>query len=499
MMDPALITSSLLVVLAALSIFHLQLRSIGSEPPLIKGRIPILGVAFEWFYEPGAFLESIRKRKGWIYTLYMAGRKMTVVSDPVIGITQVLTQGRVFNAPIFFAFLNKQLFGFSDATMDDNRFRDALNTKLVQLLSNKSKMSQIVELLTATYRGFVDETSGFCQREEVIDLYNFARYNMYTASATALFGPSFPIQKTFEPYIVFEENLLSYIRKVPRFLNPSGYNARDRTLEIIGQFFTDDEKVAKSSELVRELREVFQRPEYGYTRPEDFAGYFLSIVFASKSNSVPAAFWYIAHIVSDVELKTEVENIIAANYNKATGSFDWDELCRDELLVSCFKETARLVSNVTSGRYVTQDTILKVADPLNTGSDWKKSVKEYELHKGDSVLVIGNLIHWDPQAYPEPMRWIGKRFLEENKGKLVMHADEWRSYLPWGGGGHMCPGRHLALVEAVVQCVYILWYFDVEPIDKLPSMFIKHKYGTGVIRPDKPFNVTFKRRTIPLQ
>ncbi|KAK9490974.1 cytochrome P450 [Lipomyces doorenjongii] len=457
-MDPTLITSSLLV-----------LRSIGSEPPLIKGRIPILGVAFEWFYEPGAFLESIRKRNGWIYTLYMAG---------LIGITQVLTQGRVFSAPIFFAFLNKQLFGFSDATMDDNRFRDALNTKL-------SKMSQIVELLTATYRGFVDETSG---------------YNMYTASATALFGPSFPIQKTFEPYIVFEENLLSYIRKVPRFLNPSGYNARDRTLEIIGQFFTDDEKVAKSSELVRELREVFQRPEYGYTRPEDFAGYFLSIVFASKSNSVPAAFWYIAHIVSDVELKTEVENIIAANYNKATGSFDWDELCRDELLVSCFKETARLMSNVTSGRYVTQDTILKVAaDPLNTGSDWKKSVKEYELHKGDSVLVIGNLIHWDPQAYPEPMRWIGKRFLEENKGKLVMHADEWRSYLPWGGGGHMCPGRHLALVEAVVQCVYILWYFDVEPIDKLPSMFIKHKYGTGVIRPDKPFNVTFKRRTIPLQ
>ncbi|KAK9333369.1 cytochrome P450 [Lipomyces starkeyi] len=494
----SLILPSLLFVLSALYIFHIQLRSVGAEPPLVKGRIPILGVALKFLYEPGAFLEALRKKKGWIYTLYVGGRKMTFVSDPVIGMKQVWTQHRNFSAQVFFTFLNKELFKYSDAINYDKGFQEALRLKFLQVFSNKSNLASIVETLRGTYKGFVDETSGFCETEEVIDLYNFARYKMYSASAIAVFGPSFPVEEMYKDYITFEDSLMSFIRKTPRFLNLSGYKARDRVLELIGDFFMNEEKVAESSVLVRGLCEEFKKAEYRHTRPVDFAGYFLSIVFASKSNSVPAAFWYIAHIVSDPELKAEIERIIAANYNNESGSFDWDALFADKVLVSCFKETTRLVSNATSGRAITRDTMLKVADPLHHGADGKEIVREYFLHKGDSVLMIGNLVHWDPEAYPEPMKWIGKRFLDENRGKLVKHEDEWRSYVPWGGGGHMCPGRHLALIEAVVQCVYILWYFDVEPIDKVPKMFIKDKYGSGVVRPEDSFNVRFKRRIVPL-
>ncbi|KAK9246647.1 cytochrome P450 [Lipomyces tetrasporus] len=203
----------------------------------------------------------------------------------------------------------------------------------------------------------------------------------------------------------------------------------------------------------------------------DFAGYFFAIIFASKSNSVPAAFWVLANIVADAGLKAEIERIIATHYDPESDEFEWTALMEDPLIMSCFKETLRLNTNILSGRLVTHDLTLKVA---NQSEDDSKNV------------------------YPDPMKWIGKRFLDENKGVLIRNADKWRSYAPWGGGGHICPGRHLAVYEAVIQLVYTLAQFDVEPIEDLPAPIIGDRYGAGMLKPERGYRVKFTRRKAPL-
>ncbi|KAK9384484.1 hypothetical protein V1515DRAFT_611388 [Lipomyces mesembrius] len=48
-----------------------------------------------------------------------------------------------------------------------------------------------------------------------------------------------------------------------------------------------------------------------------------------------------------------------------------------------------------------------------------------------------NILHWNPDVYPDPMKWIGKRFLEENQGVLIQGGSAVRTYIPWGGGADM--------------------------------------------------------------
>ncbi|KAK9465016.1 cytochrome P450 [Lipomyces arxii] len=498
MVSTAILLPALAILLVSALLFHTQLRSKGSEPPLIKGYLPFLGVAINFLTDPGPFLAKLRQTKGWIYTVYVAGRKMTVVSDPIYGMKQVWTQGRVFSALDFFTFLNKQLFVYTDAINYNPAFQNALRTCVVKILSDKSKMAVIGHDLRQIYRSFLDEKSGFCEDSEVVELYQFGRYKMYAASAMSLFGPSFPVEELYRDYVGFEDNMMTFIRQTPYIFNPAGYKARARVLDRLGKFFIDQNQSENSTELLRGLIAEFTKPEFSYTNQEDFAGYFLSIMFATKSNSVPAAFWYLTYVIGDPELKTEIVELIVKHYIKDKKDFDWDALYADQLLVSCFKETARLTANITSGRYITRDAVIKIADPLHPVESGKPNTKDYYVHKGDSILMISNLVHWDPEAYPKPMKWIGKRFLPENDGVLAKHTEEWRSYVPWGGGGHMCPGRSLALIEAITQVVYVLWYFETEPVSELPELVIKDKYGGGVLRPDRPFNVKFTRRSSPL-
>lgn len=493
-----------LFVLSPLLLFHALLKSTTAEPPLLKGRIPLLGVALDFVNGPQPLLERARKKYGWIFTLYIGGRRMTVVSDPVVGMRQVYSQSRNFDAHAFFKYLNIQLFKYTPRINSDAAFQEALLRHVVSYLAAPANVEEIASVMRKEYRALVDENSDLCTGDyadrngTVVDLYNFARQKTYIAAAIAVFGKAFPAKEIYTDYITYEDSLSRFIKSYPYIFNKRGVDARGRVLEYLADFFTDNEKSSQSSSFITGISDLFRK--FGYLSPDDLSGYFLSIVFASKSNSVPMAFWYLAFIIHDEQFRGEVMKIITSHYNSTTQDFDWQALYRDELLNSAFKETARLVSNITSGRVVCRDSMIKIAD-----SKAPSSTKEFYLRKGDSVLVLASMSHWDGEAFPEPMLWNARRFMPENSGKLIKHDKaskdgdpQWKAYIPWGGGGHMCPGRHLAIVEAITQLVYVLWYFDVEKLSAdVPQMNVGENYGSGVLKPSSTYNVRFRRREAP--
>ncbi|KAK9328091.1 cytochrome P450 [Lipomyces starkeyi] len=437
--------------------------------------------------DPQPFLLRLQKKYGRIFTIYVAGERMSILSDPIFGNRQAWRNTDCLSLGHFIQYISPSLFGYSKHFAADIEFQEKLNEKILSVLNSTPLIADVTQSLKATYLSLIDDGSVYTKfmDGDVIDLYQYSRHNMYYSSARALFGPEFPIDKIFLPYTRFEDGIVKFLKRYPRFLNSDGYNAQQKVLAELGSFFMDFSRVSKSSVLVRALYDIFMASIY--KSPADLAGYFFAIIFASKSNSVPAAFWLLANIVADAALKAEIEGIIASNYDPETDDFDWNKLLKNPVIVSCFKETVRLNVNVISGRKVMKDYTIKVA------SDSEEEAKNVTLRAGSLLLMPLNMLHWNKESYPDPMKWIGKRFLADNKG--IHNADKWRAaYAPWGGGAHMCPGRHLALLEAVIQLVYTLAHFDIEPIEDLPAPIVGDRYGAGVFKPERGYRVKFTRR-----
>ncbi|KAK9319634.1 cytochrome P450 [Lipomyces orientalis] len=469
---------------------HLLLSATQDEPPLAKGPFPFLGFALAFVRNPQTLLLGLQEKYGWVFTIYMAGDRVTVLTDTSFGIPQAFSK-RSLSFLHFQRKFSQTLFGYTKSFAMDLELQKRLVHKISNVLGSKPLSADITQTLKTTYLSLIDDSSRYARcAGQVVDLYDYCRDNMFYASARALFGPEFSVDQIYRPFILFEEHFPKFARGYPGFLNREGCRAQHEVLDKLGTFFIDPSRVAKSSLLIRSLYDILMDGDHKSSA--DIAGFFFSILIGSKSNSVPGAFWMLSNIVADVELKAEIEEIIAKQYDAVTGEFDWTALLQNPLISSCFKETMRLNGNTMPARQVMEDITLKVASRSNGDA------RDVLFRKGSSIVMPGNIVHWNPDVYPDPMKWMGKRFLEENQGVLIQGGSTRRAYIPWGGGADMCPGRHLALLEAVIQLVYTLVRFDIEPIEPLPAPLLEGRYITGMLRPEKSYRVKLTRRKMPL-
>lgn len=204
-----------------------------------------------------------------------------------------------------------------------------------------------------------------------------------------------------------------------------------------------------------------------------------------QSNITNTAFWLTIYTINNKEVFRKVTEIIENNYDSDIEDFNWTELYSNQYLDSLIKETMRMNSNVTSAREVLDNTTVTIAGN-----------QEYSLKKGEMVIIPINLVHWNESVYPDPMTWKPDRFLktETSQGGLNMAQPDWKSYVPWGGGKHMCAGRFFAKNEMIIQLVYTLWYYDISFLEPIPKPYIKERFGTGSAHPDRKLQAKIKRK-----
>ncbi|KAK9328294.1 cytochrome P450 [Lipomyces starkeyi] len=420
---------------------HLLLSATQYEPPLAKGPFPFLGFALAFVRNPQTLLLGLQEKYGWVFTIYMAGDRVTVLTDTTFGIPQAFSK-RSLSFLHFQKKFSQTLFGYTKSFAMDLELQKKLVHKISSVLGSKPLSADITQTLKTTYLSLIDDSSRYARCEgEVVDLYDYCRDNMFYASARALFGPDFSVDQIYRPFVLFEEHFPKFARGYPRFLNREGYRAQHEVLDKLGSFFIDPSRVAKSSLLILSLYDIFM--DSGHKTSADIAGFF--------------RFGWIK-----IELSSWLKSKRLLRFE-----FDWTALLQNPLISSCFKETMRLNGNTMPARQVMEDITLKVASRSNGDA------RDVLFRKGSSIVMPGNIVHWNPDVYPDPMKWIGKRFVEGNQGVLIQGGSTARAYIPWGGGADMCPGRHLALLEAVIQLVYTLVRFDIEPIEHLPAPLLE--------------------------
>lgn len=86
------------------------------------------------------------------------------------------------------------------------------------------------------------------------------------------------------------------------------------------------------------------------------------------------------------------------------------------------------------------------------------ALSEYVLPTGALVLVVPWATHRDARFWPDPERFDPTRFVGEQ------HRPQY-AYTPLGGGGRVCMGRHLALLESTILLRTLLRSFRLESVE----------------------------------
>lgn len=149
--------------------------------------------------------------------------------------------------------------------------------------------------------------------------------------------------------------------------------------------------------------------------------------------------------MSDEEIRDELVTLLVAGHETTATSLAWavERLARhpeklerlraevedggEDYLTATIQETLRL-------RPVISIVLRRLIEPVEIGG--------YELPAGVSVAPCIYLVHRNPEVYPEPMRFLPERFLDNPPGTYT--------WIPFGGGVRRCLGASFAQFEMAV-------------------------------------------------
>jgi|SRR5579859_2638008 len=185
-----ILSSLALVVLLAYAYHIFYITPLPSEPPLIKGYIPFLGVFPQAILSPHRFLHACKAQHGDIFTFYVLGARVTIVTDPIEGVPAIFKQAKQLSFKAGLKTVYTKVLGMSEERSN----ADELNHEHFQMLPPYLLSTKAVDELTGR---FVREL--LCElRSQVattplkdgveVDLYEWSSERVFFASANALYG-----------------------------------------------------------------------------------------------------------------------------------------------------------------------------------------------------------------------------------------------------------------------------------------------------------------------
>ncbi|KAI8800032.1 cytochrome P450 [Cladochytrium replicatum] len=228
-----------------------------------------------------------------------------------------------------------------------------------------------------------------------------------------------------------------------------------------------DEK--KDTDLVDLMVEAVENDVNGqkWTRKEivDNIGVFFH---DTTANALAAAFYLLAANPTEQDkLREEVTRVfgkptllseaLLENVDLSTFS---QQLAHCSYVNAVIKEAMRLYPSapITGLRVASEDTPIRV--PMPDGS-----IRNFTIKEG--AIVRANIMdmHYDPNVFPDPTRFIPERWLKKGGGLVDESADATATasgWMPFGSGLRMCMGIQMSLLEQRVVLAMMIRAFRVE-------------------------------------
>ncbi|KAF7557880.1 hypothetical protein G7Z17_g254 [Cylindrodendrum hubeiense] len=414
------------------------------------------------------------------------------------------------------ALVAKDLSGSSRQPLTETRDEDRIWRKFHEIyeshLIGSNAVSALTELFINTMIDQLNTISTDTPLECGVD--EFMKHHMFRASTIALAGQGvFDADPKFaEVFWEYDEDFMTLLYGLPKFLCRRGWDARDKCLETVKTYLgraweqldwgacqeTDpDWEPNFGSKLVREREVAMEKYGIGL---DGRASFQMGLIWSINSNAIPMTSWVIIEILRRPELfqriKEEVAAVVdmdglkkrqAASGDDSQSLINIAELKKLPLLNSVYLECLRLRSSVF--------VVRKLRNSIELDG--------YMLKEGNLVLAPSYLAHnepgvWASPAHPPEEFW-PERFIKSSNGNAQSGISAGK-FFPYGGGSAMCPGRNYAKQEILSAVVLFFSHFDVEPLhfidrngkpsERGPEV---GKEARGVARVDRDLLVRLRR------
>ncbi|KAI1121347.1 cytochrome P450 [Nemania abortiva] len=355
------------------------------------------------------------------------------------------------------------------------------------------------------------------------DLYTFLQNIVSPAATETLMG-----KKIFEihPQIVddfwtFDQAVPSFVRLFPRWLIRSPYRARDR---IFDAFIKLDESASHhifrlspdDPDWEPYLGSKFLRARHNYAKfirilPANIKAWEkMGILFAANSNLLPAMFWYILEALKDKNLhqRMDAEVFSCLSPSDLDVKRNLNKLLEQPLLQSVYAETLRLRVAIALPRTCESGQFDLLGHRIEKGKHIV--IFTWPTLQGDSAwiqrgdLAVESLDEFWPERFLVPKEKGADIKGDEAPGSTQYEfslrglAGRW---MPYGGGQHLCPGRHLAKRQLIGTFSYLTSHFDFELLNEGrenevgPDM---RWFPTGTLPPDRKVPFKIRRKLVKM-
>jgi cytochrome P450 len=264
--------------------------------------------------------------------------------------------------------------------------------------------------------------------EMIVNLHEFVRTVLFNSSSKTIIGEDFDSDSTENDFFKFDDNLRIISFGLPRYFTQFAFDAKQRVLKEI-----------EKNDFSKSCR--FVNVEKDEKTQEEMANYAFSMLGASQTNTISGGFWMFYEIISNPNLKKQILEEIGDKFSIENYEESIDSM---EVLNGAFHETMRFHNMGVSLRQALEPCTLEVDS------------KVYNIRKGDRIFMLP-VSYKDPSIFENPeafdaLRYKKEKFTEEMKNSSV----------PFGGGIHLCPGRHFASNEIKLFCILMLKHFNCE-------------------------------------
>ncbi|KAK0125683.1 hypothetical protein ONS95_000314 [Cadophora gregata] len=333
------------------------------------------------------------------------------------------------------------------------------------------------------------------------DFYDLVKKSVFKASTTALCGPTlFKLNPELtDDFWEFDVHMPMLFKNLPRWVIPRAFAIRDKLKASISKwhayaeerFDHEDEALQKleweelfGTRLMRSRHVEFLAVD-GFNE-DAAAASDLGMLWGTNANIIPMIGWEMIDILIRPELLAQVrEEITSITGPSAKGSdieSHMPKLLASPLLQSIYSEELRLRNGVLVQRVPIVDNFklgnwkFPKGDMIVTSnwheqrdrSVWNEGPVNGEMHSVDEFWAERFLVYPnDPNSGPgKPGRDTkskAKVAVKEGDNSPVFTTDSVTgSYIPYGGGQKICPGRFYAKQEAMGALSMFLTMFDIE-------------------------------------